>query len=108
MRYDLAHDDVLECWLAEAYRVFGDVMVGPDRDKFDSVLWQVVATDWNKRRPDGWDSLPCFVSFNPASVRVTLCFYLVPSSFFLVSFSPPHSLSAAAMNSATQLSHDVP
>jgi dynein heavy chain 2 len=41
MRYDLAHDDVLECWLAEAYRVFGDVMVGSDRDKFESVLWQV-------------------------------------------------------------------
>lgn len=39
-------------------------MVGSDRDRFESLLWQVISVDWGANRPE---ELPFFVSFNPAA-----------------------------------------
>ena len=47
LRYDLSSGDVLTPWMYEARRLFRDVLVEQDVEKFDSLLANVVRSDWN-------------------------------------------------------------
>lgn len=66
MRYDLATSDVLKCWVHEAFRVFRDLLVGNDRDKFDGLLWHVLRIDWSYTRDDRANE-EYFITFNPVA-----------------------------------------